>query len=542
MDLRKKRITVLSAAAALCLSTAAAAAPTVWLVRPLYPGQEALIERTEAALSKLMPGDARREAIIGRKELAAALAGRGGDALPCFSGDERCADPIDRFVAQLGFERVVLIEGGQDETGFKYRVVAYEPATGKTRPASATNTELERALLGAVSKVVPAASTLKVTSTPSGATVFVDDVKVGVTPLDTLVLAGEHRVRVDLKLHQPIEDTIIVPIRGEASLDKKLEKVAARIIITASPAGADISIDGVSLGKDKVDRGIEPGTHVVRITLDKHKSFEQSVTVKADEQYVLDKSLESTEGPKVVVVERAGTPGPGQTVAPATPPPPPTETELSYGYKSYVTLALNYDNLLDSNLVGARFDKGGFGRTTNLTTPSRGLMGVALDYGSWGKYFGLGIVGLTFHTNFDRYGVNVGHKHGSEQEKKDGVVGPDHIDSVRAYLGTIRLIQPGLRLCVWRFQFSLQLGLAVNVGLINDDADEPFYDIGFVVTDLVAEAHLAVRFNIGGGFFAFGQGNYSQYILGWTSTAADDTGNYTGSSMAGFNVGVGYGF
>lgn len=552
MDLRKmnrgaRSVAIALVSLALLVAGPALADPTVWLVRPLYPGQEALIERTESALSKLMPGDARQDAIIGMKELAAALKGKSVEQVPCLSGDERCADPIDPFVAGLGFERIVLIQGGQDEAGFKYRVVAYEPKTGKTMPASATNANLEKALLGAVAKVVPAASTLQVNSTPPGATVYVDDVKVGVTPVNTQVLPGERVVRIDLKLHQPVEETLIIPIRGEAKLEKTLEKVAARIVITASPAGADISIDGTVLGKDKVDRGIEPGSHVIRITLEKYKAFEQTITVKADEQFVLDKSLEAIAGPPVVVVidptKDKGNPEKDKPKElPPPPPPPMTDTEKSYQSKSYFHASYEFASLLGNGLVGRRWGTNGTGRTTTLSTPGRTLMGASAEYGTFGRYFGLAVVGLTYLTNVDHYGLNVGHTVGSAQEDFSGTTGPALIDPVRVHLVTIRAIQPQVRLCVWRFQFALQLGLEFRTGQIVDSDPNTLYKDGFMVLDLMASAHLSVRFNIAEGFFMFGSGNYTQYLFGEKATAADDMGSFQGSSSAGFNVGVGYGF
>jgi hypothetical protein len=184
MDLRNAQWGALSLALIL-FAVPAHAETSLWLVRPLYPGQEALVARTQSALDRLMVGDARKDAVIGSRELGSSIKGRRGDDVPCFSGDTRCADPIDPFFADLGFDRIVLIQGGQDELGFKFRVASYEPKTGRVSPATATNANLEKALLGAVAKVVPAASTLEVKTTPPGATVFVDDVKVGVTPLST---------------------------------------------------------------------------------------------------------------------------------------------------------------------------------------------------------------------------------------------------------------------------------------------------------------------------------------------------------------------
>jgi hypothetical protein len=527
------------------LAPPALADSTVWLVRPLYPGQEALVERTEAALSKLMPGDARKEAIIGVKELGLALKGKSVELVPCLSGEERCADPIDPFVAGLGFERVVLIQGGQDETGFTFKVAAFEPKSGKTTPASATNAILEKALLGAVAKVVPAASTLEVLSTPPGATVYVDDVKVGVTPLTTQVLPGERMVRLDLKLHQPVEEALIIPIRGGAKLEKTLEKVAARIVISASPAGATISIDGVEAGKDKVDRGISPGLHTIRITADKHKAFEQTLSVKADEQYVLDKALEPLpgQGGAVVVADPARSKSlPDAPPPDAPPPPPPTETEKSYQLKSYFHASFEYGVLLGNALVGRRLCTECTGRTTRFTTPGRRLVGASADYGTFGKYLGLGVVGVSYLTNLERFSMNVGHTIGFAQEIINGVTATDFIDPVRVHLVTVRAIQPHVRFCAWRFQFALQLGVELRIGNIVEQSSTPAYKDGFLVLDLMASAHLSMRFNIAGGFFLFGSGNYAQYIIGEKATAADDSGTFQGPSTVGFNAGVGYGF
>jgi hypothetical protein len=541
MDFRTSNRTARSAVAPLLslfllVAGSALAEPTVWLVRPLYPGQDALVERTEQALSKLMPGEARNEAIIGMKELSAALKGKSVEQVPCFSGDERCADPIDRFVAGLGFERVVLIQGGQDEVGFQYRVVAYEPKTGKTLPASATNANLEKALLGAVAKVVPAASTLRVNSTPPGATVFVDGVKVGVTPVNTQVLPGERVVRIDLKLHQPVEETLIIPIRGEAKLEKALEKVAARIVITASPPGADISIDGTVLGKDKVDRGIEPGTHVVRITKEQYKAFEQTITVKADEQFVLDKSLEPIAGPSVVVA------GPGkaepQEAQKPPPPPPLTETEKSYELKSYFHASYEFASLLGDGLAAGWVNDFGNIFTKRVTTPGRTLVGASIEYGTFGRYLGLAVLGMTYLTNAQRYGLSVVHDSTTSSPPV-----PAPIDSARVNVVTVRALQPQVRLCAWRFQFALQLGVELRTGWIDAlSSSMSSYDRGFAIVDLMASAHLSVRFNIAQGVFLFGSGNYTQYIYGLQPKGVGDTEKFRGSSTAGFNAGVGFGF
>ncbi len=552
-------------AALLILATPAHAEITLWLVQPLYPGQEALVDRTEKALDKLIASSDRKEHVIGRAELARALHGRKVEDLPCLSTGERCADPIDPFVATLGFGRIVLLQGGQDEAGFKFRVTSYEPALGKVVPTSASASVLEKALLGAVAKVVPVASTLEVKSTPAGAVVYVDDTKMGTTPLTTQVLPGERVIKIDLKLHQPIEESIIVPIRGSASLEKSLEKVAARLIVTAAPAGTSISIDGTALGKDRVDRGINPGQHTIRLSAENHKAFEQTISVKPDEQYVLDKTLEPLPGavvvnpnpnpnkqPDNIIVVTKQPDGVVKIDTPLVPPPPPpTQTELTYERRSYFQLSYEFGSWLGSALVGRRWGNAGTGRTTSIETPSRTLMGGSLEYGTGGKYFGVSVVGVSYLTNVERFNLGVGFAPGAQREVDAGLMGPSLINSVRVHMVTIRALQPQLRIAAWRFMFQLQLGAEFRTGQIIEPG-ATFYKDGFMILDLLAAARLNVRFFVVDGLYFFGSGHFTYYILGETSrmeAPLDALGNPSGPEPSfknahswGFNVGLGYGF
>lgn len=534
----------LLALAVALVASPALAETTLWLVRPLYPGQEALEARTEKALDKLMPGPARKEAVIGVKELGQALAGKHVEELPCFTGDLKCGDPIDPFVAALGFDRVVMIYGGQDEAGYKYRVVAYEPRTAKVTSASATATVLDKALLGAVSKVVPAASTLEVKSTPAGATVSVDGAKVdGVTPLSTQVLPGEHTVRIDLKLHQVVEDTVVVPIRGSASFEKTLSKVAARISVTAQPAGATIALDGQVVGKDRLDRGVEPGRHTLRLTLAEHKDFEQTIEVKPGDQYTLDKTLEpiapkaSTEPVKtIIIVQSPDKPDKAIVVQPPPPPPPPkTPTDLSYEHRQYAQA--NYElAFVDRALVGTRFN-GKTARSEYFGQPGRMLMGANVEFGTFfGKYFGLTVFGASYLTNTTPWSISVGTARGASPELPAGT--GEFLDPVRVHVGMLRALQPQLRLCAWRFQFGLQAGLEFRIAhVLEPNTTTPLYPDGFLALELMLAARANVRFNVYEGFYVGLSGNYTWWLYGETTEAGVHSGGAWGLS-----VGVGYAY
>jgi hypothetical protein len=532
---------------------------TLWLVRPLYPGQEALAGRTEQSLDKLTPAILRNTHVIGHAELVAALKGRKVEDLPCFQGETRCADPTDPFVANLGFERIVLIEGGQDESGFKFKVVSYEPSTGKTASASATDVSLDNALLGAVAKVVPVTAALDVTSNPSGATVYVDDRKVGVTPVAAQVLPGERVVRIDLKLHQGIEETVVVPMRGSVKLERHLEKVAARIIITAQPAGTSISLDGQVLGKDRVDRGVQPGAHTIRLTADGYKAFEQTAEVKSDDQFILDKSLEPLPGTippqtKTVVIERVP-----QYPPPQPPPPPLSVTDQYYERKSYFYVGFEYDQLNGGGFLSHRFGDSGNARTAYINDVSPRLLGGTFEFGYFGRYFGLAAIGATVETVEAPWNMTVGRvvdktltgPQASCPTGENDVNGcyPTTIKA-KAVLANLRFIQPAFRVQAWRFMFSLQVGFELRIGQVTESPDpgtNVHYNDGFMILDLGASGRLAARFYIADGFFIYA----SYRVAGFFLSPFDPSGVLDPDGMtkvktavfnSGFSGGLGYAF
>lgn len=537
--------------ALLLLPTSALAEKTLWLVRPLYPGQEALVERTEKALARLVPPEQRANEVIGIKELASALKGRNATDLPCFTGEDRCTDPTDAFVAKLGFDQIILIQGGQDEAGFKYKVVNYQPAQKKTSQGASANVVLESALWGAVAKVAAVASTLEVKSTPNGATVFVDDQKVGVTPLATQILPGEHLVRVDMKLHQPVEEALLVPIRGSAKLDKTLEKVAARISVTAGPTNVSIFVDGQLLGKDRIDRGIQPGAHTLRLTAEGYKAYEQSISVKADEQFTMDKQLEALPG-TVVPQNNGQNPNSGKLVLElhnnqaivVPPPPPPTPTEENYNRKTYFHLGFDFMKLDGNRLVGRRFGDAGVGRTQFITNATRYLYGLTGEYGVFGKYFGVSVIGLSYLTNGDPVEMNVGYT-GDHSETKQGVPIGDSLSKVRINMVDIAVIHPAIRVAFWHAMVMFDIGLNVRTGQITGtvpNSSGPQYNDGFVIIDLLAQARLGFRFYVYEGMYLYLNGGYELMLTGQDAINSGSDTKVHSSSAWGMTGGIGYGF
>ncbi|HYV48568.1 MAG TPA: PEGA domain-containing protein [Myxococcaceae bacterium] len=277
---------MVSTFALLTLLSASPQGSELWLVRPLYPGQELLVGRTEDAIRELMPPDLRAGEVIGKQELERHLSGKVAD-LACLLGDARCAEPVGSLIDALGFSRVVLVKGGQDESGYVFKVATFTPASAEVATAEGSGPSLGKALTGALVKVVPLAGTLEVATEPPGMAVFVDGERVGQTPLSTQVLPGERNVRVEGPFYVPMQIKQVIPVRGRASLRPKLEKTPARLTITVQPVEAQIFLDGEVAGAGALDRGISAGAHVVRVALGDYDPQEVPIVAKPGETVTL---------------------------------------------------------------------------------------------------------------------------------------------------------------------------------------------------------------------------------------------------------------
>ncbi len=477
---------------------AAAEGKTLWLIEPLYPGQEFMVSRTEEVLAKMLVTTL-KDQLIGQRALASHLAGKKAD-LACLTGDATCTDPVDSFVASLGLERVVLLKGGQDESGYHFRMTGYVPAKGEVASGDGAGKDLEKALLAAMIKLVPLASTLEITSDPPGATVFVDGEKVGVTPYSGQILPGERTIKLDAVSHMPVEKKIEVVIRGAVKVSEKLEKVPARLVVAASPAGTSITVDGKKAGTDKLDTATKPGRHRILLEKEGYEPLDEEIDIAPGATFTYEKKLAQT----------------GWTSFKATLAEAQAEI---YSRKQYMTLTFEGMQWWGNALYALRDPSAKFTDTVwgrQLLSDSRSLSGIGFDYGTTGKYFGLDVVGASGYFLADTwrytlYGTDLGTQ---------GAAKPVFI--------VLRLAQPQLRLAIWRFLLSVQGGFEVRFLYLSPS--EPVGSKELFALDVSVSVQAALRFYIVDGFFV--EGGWRQGFTPFVSR----------SPLAGFRAGVGYAF
>ncbi len=88
------------------------------------------------------------------------------------------------------------------------------------------------------------------TSQPDGASVVVDDVARGVTPLTLFDLGpGRHHIRFEMQNYETVDDFVFLREGGRVQRNAVLNPVKGLLLLTTEPEGCDISLDGYSLGR-----------------------------------------------------------------------------------------------------------------------------------------------------------------------------------------------------------------------------------------------------------------------------------------------------
>ena len=421
----------------------------------------------------------------------------------------------------------MLLKGGNEASGYRFRVVTWQPETGVPQSSESTGQTLERAVLSALVKVLPLGATLNVVSEPVGASVAVDGEKVGVTPLTTQVPPGDHTVRLDLKLHTPVEEQVNIIARGTFSIRRTLERVPARITLAAKPSGTSIEVDGKAIGKDAVDQGIQPGAHVIRFTSPGYVPFEAHVDIKPGDTYAQKRTLDPTGWQRFKMA---------LSVA----------QEDVYARKSYFQVAYEQPTFFRRDLgmrywygdqaTTAGFDSGANTLPLSLPKTGAGLSGISAEYGTTGRHFTLMVAGFQYARSPTAWTWTLKGAPPVEHVE-DGPKGQSFDGPLDMY--TLRFFQPGVRFALWRLEFYARVGLELRalhtVDSRPDVSDVQGYKKGLWEGSLDAAGQAGVHVFVVEGLFVDFAWRYNLSLL--AAKGGDQKVN-----LNGFRMGLGYAY
>ena len=132
---------------------------------------------------------------------------------------------------------------------------------------------------------------VSITSSPSGAYVYMDGVYKGRTPL-TLdsVAAAPHNIELDLAGYYDWKTTVTVSAGVTRYVNAQMSSIPSettgRIDVVSSPAGADVYLDGVHQGKTRSSgvftvSNVRVGTHTMKVSMAGYHDYTTSVEVRA---------------------------------------------------------------------------------------------------------------------------------------------------------------------------------------------------------------------------------------------------------------------
>ena len=146
---------------------------------------------------------------------------------------------------------------------------------------------------GVTLEPISTTGTLTLTSSPSGATVYIDGSYYGTTPLTVDLSAGSHRVSMQKSGYDSWSSTVSISSGGSKTVTGNLEKIVSTgyLSISSSPSGATVFIDGSYRGTTPVNLSLNEGSHTVKLTASGYSQYTTSVYVSGGRTSVVSASM-----------------------------------------------------------------------------------------------------------------------------------------------------------------------------------------------------------------------------------------------------------
>ena len=130
--------------------------------------------------------------------------------------------------------------------------------------------------------VAPSTGTLVVNVNPNGANVSLDGVLIGRGDTRRTVPAGQYTVRVSLGGFQDFQQAITVQGGQTVTVNADLRSIAVNgtLEVNVSPNGANVSIDGVLIGRGDTTRVLPAGQYTLRVSAAGFQDFQQTVNIQ----------------------------------------------------------------------------------------------------------------------------------------------------------------------------------------------------------------------------------------------------------------------
>jgi len=153
--------------------------------------------------------------------------------------------------------------------------------------------------------VDPVKGLLDLSSTPSGATIYLNGEDIGITPQSVEVFGGKHEVKINLAEHSPVIETIaITSVKTIAKREYNLSLQPGELIVNVSPKGGVLLVNGLKV-TPAIVKSVSPRKKVlISYNVPGFSKKTESVTLSPGEKRSITMDLKAEKG----VVEITSTP------------------------------------------------------------------------------------------------------------------------------------------------------------------------------------------------------------------------------------------
>lgn len=133
---------------------------------------------------------------------------------------------------------------------------------------------------------------LLLTSNPDEAQVFIDEIKVGVTPLNISLLTKKYKIKVVKSGYEDFVKELTLRRKEKISIDADLVPLNGKIELSCNTQGAQFEIDGeLFSGSKKWTKDLPVGTHKLKVFADGFETWEKELNLDENESKFLKINL-----------------------------------------------------------------------------------------------------------------------------------------------------------------------------------------------------------------------------------------------------------
>lgn len=137
---------------------------------------------------------------------------------------------------------------------------------------------------------------LYVTSSPKGASVYVDGSYFGRTPVSDEVAPGTHTVRISLDGYSTVSKSVYVGEGSTATVSVSLDPVVSTgyLSVSSTPKYADVYVDNAYMGQTPMTMSLDTGNHSVTFKKSGYSNYSTSVRINAGQTSSISVVLSET--------------------------------------------------------------------------------------------------------------------------------------------------------------------------------------------------------------------------------------------------------